>query len=146
VLRQHRVHEAVDACLALDLVADAEAHVEHQRQVPRLGEADGIVHRPEHAPRSRDPTLRAVGDLEAQELRARRHAVEPGHSVQIVAGGDAGHVGPVAAGVEHQVERRRAVLFAEVGGDVDPRFRPLGGPAEMLAAEQVVMNRALAGE
>ena len=48
------------------------------------GEADGVVHRAEHGAGGRDTALRAERDLEAEELRARRHPVEALHAVEIV--------------------------------------------------------------
>ena len=66
------------------LVADAEAEVHHQRHLPLRGEADGVVHRADHGAGGRDAALRAERDLEAEELRARRHPVESLHAVEVV--------------------------------------------------------------
>ncbi len=143
---EHRVHDAVDPRLAFELVAHAEAHVEHQRQVPGLGEGDGVVHCPEHAAGGRDAALRAVRDLEPEQLRAGCHAVEAGHAVQVVTRGDAGDVGAVSAGVEEEVELGCSDVRAEVGGDVHTGMAALGGPPEALAAHEVVVDRPLARE
>ena len=47
---QRRVEEVVDAGLPLDLVANPETHVDHERQVAGRREVNGVVERPDHAP------------------------------------------------------------------------------------------------
>ena len=92
------------------------------------------------------PPLCAVRDLEPEELRAGRHAVEPGHAIEVVPRRDAGDVGAVAPGVEEQVEPGPGTVRGEVGREADARPAALGRPAEGLAAHQVIVDRPLARE
>src|SRR5688572_28859174 len=58
--REHRVHQPVDARLPFDLVAHAEAEVDHQRHAPGGGEADGVVHGGYDGAAGGDAAVRAV--------------------------------------------------------------------------------------
>src|SRR5437773_2285620 len=104
VRHEKGVHDGVDPGLPLELVPDAEAQVQHQRQVALLGVARGVLHSALHRAVHGDATARAVGDLEAQELGARRHAIESRDVEQVVAGRYPSDVGAVPAVVEDDVE------------------------------------------
>src|SRR5207245_5037430 len=105
---EKRVHDGVDHRPAPALVPDAEAQIEHQGQPALLREAGRVYHRALHAAVHGDAAACAVGDLETDELRAGGDAVEAGHVEQIVARGDPGHGGAVAAVGEHRVDRGNA--------------------------------------
>ena len=113
------IHDRVDHGPSLKLVPDAEAQVQDQWQVALLGIADGVFHGALHRAGHGDPAARAVGDLEPEELCARRHPFESRDVEQVVAGGDPRHVRAVPAVVEHDVEARDTVGFFEVGGERD---------------------------
>src|SRR5690606_19848542 len=100
------IDERIDSGRARALVPDAEAEVQHERLFALGGEADGVVHRLEHAARRRDRTVRVVRDLESEQLGTGRHPVEAVDAVYPAAGGDAGDVRSVAAGVEVEMKRR----------------------------------------
>ena len=109
--------------------------------------ADGVVHRPEHAAGGRDAALRAVRDLEAEQLRARRHPVEARARRRGRGPRRCRRRGCRA----RRCRRTRSSLgvapsVAEVGGDVDAGMAALGRPAEALAAREVVVDRPLARE
>ena len=143
---EDRVHQLVDAGGAFHLVADAEAHVEHQRHLPRPREPDGVVDAAQHAPAHGDAAVRVVGDLEAEQLGAGRHAVEPADAVEVVARRDAGHVRAVPDGVEEEIERRDAARGRDVHRHRERRRPARLGPAEGVASVEVVVHRALPAE
>ncbi len=94
--QQKLVDYRVDDRVPFVLIADAEAEVEHQGQVALRRVARGVVHRAHHAAMDGDAAARVVCDLEAHDLRARRHAVEPRHVVEAEASRDAGDVRAMA--------------------------------------------------
>ena len=142
---EERVHDGVDDRVSLALVPHAEAQVQYQRHVALLGVAGRVRHGALHAAGDRDAATRGIRDLQAEQLGARRHAVEPRHVEQTVSRGDARHVGAVPAVVEEQVEQRRAVGFAEVGGEGD-RLGPEGDrltPVTVVVQRHLVFERAV---
>ena len=131
--------------MPLALVPHAEAQIEHQRHVALLGIAGRVRHGALHAARDRDAPSCGVRDLQAEQLRARRHAVESGQVEQAVPRGDAGHVRAVPAVVEEQVEQRGAGGLAEVGGEGD-RLGPEGDrlmPVTVVVQRHLVFERAV---
>ena len=134
---QEGVHDGVDHRAPFELVPDPETQVQDQRQVPLLGVAGGVLHGALHRAVHGDPTARAVGDLERQELGPRRDPVESRDVEQVVAGRDARHVRAVAPIVEDDIEPGDTIGLVEVRGEGDrPRAQ-----RDRLAPLAIVVQR-----
>ena len=136
---EETVDDRIDHRLAFELVAHAEAHVQHQRQVALGGEASRVLHGPLHAAVHRDPPTRVVGDLEPEDLRTGGDAVEAADVVQVVPRRDARDVRAVSQGIEVEVEDGDAVVLGEVGR----QGQRLGAEGDRLAALAVIVQRLL---
>ena len=136
---QEGVDQRIDRRPPRPLVADIEAEVQHQREAALGGEPDGVVHRASHAPGHGHRPARVVGDLEAQQLGAGRHAVEAGDAEHPVTRGDAGDVGAVTVGVEEQIEVGHPGRIGEVGGE----GQRLPAERDRLASLPIVVQRLL---
>ena len=136
------IDDRVDYGALVRRVADSEAQVEHERQIAPLGEASGVFHGALDAAGHRDPAAGAVRDLQAEQVGARRDAVEAGDLEETVSRRDPRHVRAVRAVVEHEVERRCAVRFLEIRGQRD-RLR---SESDRLAPFPVIVQRRLVFE
>ena len=92
MLEREFVYQRVDRRATLHLVSHAEAEIQDEGQTTPAGVVRRVIHCSQHAPGDRNAATGIVGDLEAQQLRSGRHAIEAAQAEHVMSGGDPGDV------------------------------------------------------